>query len=72
MLILETFILLIMLDAMYRIWKLGESTEAAFPNQKMFYLLIGTYFAYFIGQTVLGSEKLILHIQDGNITNVKS
>jgi hypothetical protein len=61
------FILGGMLDAMYRIWNLGENSKSAFPNQRMFYLLIGTYFAYFIGQTVLSAEKLVLHIRDGDI-----
>ena len=52
---------------MHRIWHLGESSKAAFPNQRLFYFIIGTYFAYFIGQTILGVEKLTLHIRDGDI-----
>ncbi len=64
---LTVFILFIMLDAMHRIWHLGESSKAAFPNQRLFYAIIGTYFAYFIGQTVLGVEKLTFHIRDGDI-----
>jgi hypothetical protein len=56
-----------MLDAMHRIWHLGESSKAAFPNQRLFYLIIGTYFAYFLGQTILGVEKVTLHIRDGDI-----
>ena len=43
------FILMIMLDAMYRIWSLGNKMSEAFTNQKMFYILIGTYVAYVIG-----------------------
>ena len=58
-----------MLDAMHRIWHLGESSKAAFPNQRLFYLIIGTYFAYFLGQTILGVEKVTLHIRDGDISS---
>jgi len=60
-----------MLDAMNRIWHLGESSEAAFPNQRLFYLIIGTYFAYFLGQTILGIEKLLFHIRDGDISGAE-
>jgi hypothetical protein len=58
-----------MLDAMHRIWHLGESNKAAFPNQRLFYLIIGTFFAYFLGQTILGVEKITLHIRDGDISS---
>ncbi len=61
------FILGLMLDAMHRIWKLGEKSQSAFPNQRMFYLLIGTFFAYFIGQFILVTEKLYLHVKEGDL-----
>lgn len=61
-----------MLDAMHRIWNLGEGSKSAFPNQRMFYLLIGTFFAYFVGSTILVTEKLVLHVREGDIENRKA
>ena len=61
------FILVIMLDGMYRIWNLGSRMNEAFPNQRMFYILIGTFFAYFIGQTMLVGETLFVHITEGDV-----
>ena len=38
-----------------------------FPNQKMFYVLIGTYSVYFVGQAILVGNTLFIHIRDGDI-----
>lgn len=64
---LIAFILIIMLDGMRRIWNLGVSSKSAFPNQRMFYLLCGTYFAYFVGEVTFQSFQLALHIMDGDL-----
>ena len=69
---LIAFILFIMLDAMNRIWHLGESSKAAFPNQGLFYLIIGSYFGYFVGQAILGVESLTIHIRNGDISGAEA
>lgn len=55
-----------MLDAMRRIWKLGNKIQEAFANHSMFYTIVGSYTAYFVSCFILTAATLYLHYKSNN------
>ena len=51
--LIDVTVWVIMVDAMHRIWKLGNDLSSTFPNQKMLLLLVLSYSLHFLGQIVI-------------------
>jgi len=65
--LIDVTVWVVMIDAMYRIWKLGNDLSGTFPNQKMLTLLVGSYTLYFIGQIVIFGSIVYFEVQCGDI-----